>query len=551
MAAPESPADSELVEKITEQVEEWSSNSNEALHITLQRQTDSGPVKLAIFHPEFTYPIYGEEESLFGYKGLKIDLTFAAHNLRPTVKITYDERFKQMGEVKPSDVEEPLREFLPASAFSSGLQLQAQEETPTEPFRPPGTLMHSYTNSEGHKFEIWCSSLADPATRTMLNYVQILVPLFIEGGSLIDLDDPQWTIERWKVFLLYQVHDSSNSSPTESPYALLGYSTSYRIFALPRPTMAESSSSTPAPYTGHVLESDLISPPYPQATPLDLPSRERISQFLILPPYQGSGHGRQLYRTMYSHLTSAPNVLELTVEDPNEAFDDLRDLCDLAHLRTIPAFADLTINPNIPKEKLANGHYIPTDLIVPESLRTTLRTAAKLAQRQFDRLVEMHTLSAIPPAHRSTARITRRENSSADYDRMYYFWRLYVKQRLYVFNSDQLAQLDRQERIERLEATVESVRVDYERLLALAEKWASYESVGDGEAGVGALGSGQRRRKRKIVDEDEDDDEGEGGIGDGVADAMLGATTTAADAAEDEVTASSNERNGAKRQKKT
>jgi len=33
--------------------------------------------------------------------------------------------------------------------------------------------------------------------------MQILVPLFIEGGTLIELDDPDWTIERWTVFFVY------------------------------------------------------------------------------------------------------------------------------------------------------------------------------------------------------------------------------------------------------------------------------------------------------------------------------------------------------------
>lgn len=67
-----------------------------------------------------------------------------------------------------------------------------------------------------------------------------------------------------------------------------------------------------------------------------LPSRSRPSpprsQFVILPPYQQEGHGSALYAAVYQHVLGAGHIAELTVEDPAEAFEDLRDRNDLKML---------------------------------------------------------------------------------------------------------------------------------------------------------------------------------------------------------------------------
>lgn len=74
---------------------------------------------VSAFSPEFTHSIFGEEESIFGYKGLTIKLRFAAHDLRPNVHISYDERFEAVEDTKPLDLNETLREWLsPGMGFN-------------------------------------------------------------------------------------------------------------------------------------------------------------------------------------------------------------------------------------------------------------------------------------------------------------------------------------------------------------------------------------------------------------------------------------------------
>lgn len=63
-----------------------------------------------------TYSIFGEEEQIFGYKGLRINLRFNAHDMRPNLQILYNRKFKAVGETEATDVKAALEDFLPKSA---------------------------------------------------------------------------------------------------------------------------------------------------------------------------------------------------------------------------------------------------------------------------------------------------------------------------------------------------------------------------------------------------------------------------------------------------
>lgn len=69
-------------------------------------------------------------------------------------------------------------------------------------FKPPGQLVHSYITQQ-RNYEIWAGSLADPEVRRLLDRIQVSVSFFIEAGTPIDTDDPEWTLERWTVYFMY------------------------------------------------------------------------------------------------------------------------------------------------------------------------------------------------------------------------------------------------------------------------------------------------------------------------------------------------------------
>ena len=120
--------------------------------------------------------------------------------------------------------------------------------------------------------------------------MQLFVLLYIEAGSYISEDE-----ETWEFAVLFEKR-RRRSSPDVATYHFVGYSTLYPFYCFPERI------------------------------------RLRVSQFLILPPYQQDGHGSALYTAIYQHVLSQPHIAELTVEDPAEAFEDLRDRNDLKML---------------------------------------------------------------------------------------------------------------------------------------------------------------------------------------------------------------------------
>lgn len=137
--------------------------------------------------------------------------------------------------------------------------------------------------------------------------LQFFILWFIDASSYINADDPNW-----EILLLIrkrQLHTSIESNGRNArnaknehrfDYSFVGYMTLYRYFAL-----------------------------QPQEQPeMHRKWKLRISQVLILPPFQNAGHGKTLMDFVYTHLlyTRDSEFTELTVEDPNPSFQFLRDM---------------------------------------------------------------------------------------------------------------------------------------------------------------------------------------------------------------------------------
>jgi histone acetyltransferase 1 len=330
--------------------------------------------------------------------------------------------------------------------------------------------------ASGQTFEIWKGSLADLAVQQVVKRAQILLPFFIEGGSLIELREPEWSLARWTVFFLYQ--KQTEADPKVSPYTFMGYSTTYRYFYFtPLPT--PPSSAEKKERISHPANLD-FQLPLPEISLSDVRSRTRISQFVILPPFQRGGNGSRLYNSVFDFYLKDTNTVEITVEDPNESFDDMRDLNDLARLRKVNEFAALRINNDIVIR--AKG-TIPRDIVNSAEL-DKIRTRFKIAPRQFARLVEMQLLSLIPTNVRQSLLLERPTGSTFELkakQHEYRLWQLYTKQRLYRHNKDALMQLDRTERIDKLDEALGAVEADYGRLLRSLEQRESGKNTPNGK----------------------------------------------------------------------
>ncbi|CAO2651662.1 Nn.00g042320.m01.CDS01 [Neocucurbitaria sp. VM-36] len=492
-------------------LEDWVTNSNECFFINLYRTVDdeNEPKRiLDSFNPTFTYTVIDEQETIAGYKNPRINLDFRANDLKPKLKIQFDQELdlkKISPDLNQVDLSPELfRKHLPES-------IDDNADATSKDWKPPGERLNSF-EVQGKQYEIWKASMTDPAARRIWTNMKILVLLFIEGATTEGLDDEE-TFDRWSIYLLYEVTPLQDAN--FSPYTLAGFSTSYRSWIFPTFEIMRATKQLPSPPPENTNgAAGKYTPPRLTQNPetfvfnekinrLETPSRERISQFLILPPYQGQSLGSRLYDTIFQDLVSKPFIYEIPVEDPSEDFDAMRDYSDITYLRTLPAFQTLSVASNLPPESLRKDSPIPRNLILGNGKDLEeMRHEAKIVTRQFYRMVELHLLSTIPPNHRNRARITRKAKASNENDRKYYFWRLALKHRIYSQNADALDQMeDAAEKVEKLESAVDSQQEEFEERLEGLEKRARWAA---GEAS--SNGAKSRSKRKRVVVEDEDDE---------------------------------------------
>ncbi|CAE6512502.1 unnamed protein product [Rhizoctonia solani] len=440
---------------------EWLSNANDALCLKLVRAArDEGALTedergvIEEFHPTFTYPIFGDKETIYGYADLKISLFFASGSLSMFLNLFFASGSLSMflnvtstaklPSKTADDVEGTLYKFIPPDYSKSAESFQNTVEKEATTFRPLGEKIHTYVRrAPGHGkgkskeanpvseddadaivFEVYHSTWDTPGFREYHRRMQIFILLYIEGGSYIQEDE-----DKWEFTVLYERRrsHSPNDNPDDPPtytYHFAGYSSLYPFWCWP----------------------DKV--------------RLRLSQFVILPPYQHAGHGSALYNAIYQFTLGRDDVVELTVEDPSEAFEDLRDRNDMKRLLSISLPLEgmmLVIDPApLPRihrysqafmqEGKAEKFGPPADKAWVEKWRRDL----KMASRQFHRLIEMLLLRELDASSKQAQKA----------------YRLQVKERLFRFNYEILAQLEKEERLEKLEETFQNVRTDYQRILA-------------------------------------------------------------------------------------
>lgn len=306
----------------------------------------------------------------------------------PLLEIDWAERMDESLGVDLEDLDGLIASFLPGEVYRDRKSWSTTCDSLTGDFKPFGEIQCSYAVA-GKSYSVYKASLKDRTFAPYLDRMQIFSIMYIEGASLIDSED-----ERFDVYTIY--------AESKGSYEFVGYCTCYKYFFYDR--------------RNHSFEY----------------VRYRISQFVVLPSHQGHGHGGRLYDAITAICLADENVLEITVEDPSEAFDDLRDRRDLLRLNSDEVF-------------MAAASKLTTD---KETLMQ-LRRRLKLAPRQFARMLEMNRLK-----HESSWSVKQLKT-----------YRQSVKERLFKKNKDILAELEPSERREKLEKTYVVQTVDYRRLL--------------------------------------------------------------------------------------
>ncbi|KAI5817158.1 acyl-CoA N-acyltransferase [Pyronema omphalodes] len=397
--------------------EDWSCDAQEAFTVTLVNPKTASPT-VDPFPPAFTHPIY-ENEAIYGYKDLEIQLSFAADSMDPLLEVSWTAQAPKVKNVEADAVIEPLEDFLPETLSRDPDQFFQDLKNRTEAFTPPGELQKTF--KRGSKtYEVWLANVSDERCATLLRNIQMLAILYIDGASTIEVDDEEWSNKRWEVFFLYEKHNDES-------YSFIGYSALYHYYFFSKESYEMS--------------------------------RVRLSQFLILPPFQRQGLGSAFYDTIMKHYHDMDSVKEITVEDPNQEFDNLRDCRDMLKWESIPEFSNITLQ----------------DVVSKKVSLKDLRARTKMPQRHFNRLIEIKLLKSLNVKDK----------------KQYKQYRLFVKKRIFLQSRDVLIQLDRLDRVDKLHETYLHVEDDHKRLLELM-KTLSVEEVEENGQG-----------KRKVTDAEE------------------------------------------------
>ncbi|KAK0040292.1 histone acetyltransferase type B catalytic subunit [Biomphalaria pfeifferi] len=290
-------------------LESFKNKANDVIYFKLVRKEEDIEDESKTFHPDMTHQLFGDSELIFGYKNLNVHIYYSAARLIPYLNISYREScHEDQHGIKPDDVEKILSNELPPNYFTNldTFRVALSEDVNFKPF---GHMVDSYTltpkNSEEKHFEVYYVKIEEPGFRDFHVKLQSFIKFYIDAASYIDVDDQQWDF-----FLVFEKYKENG----EHKYATAGYMTVYNFYA------------------------------YPSRI------RPRISQVLILPPFQKMGLCVRVLQTFYNICYNRPEVLDITVEDPSENFQRVRDFVDARNCCNLKSFQPSELNQGFSHE---------------------------------------------------------------------------------------------------------------------------------------------------------------------------------------------------------
>jgi histone acetyltransferase 1 len=294
---------------------------------------------------------------------------------------------------------------------------------------PIGSVLTEYsvtgtmpTLDQTQKTKTFVLTLADAAAAADYHaQVQKLALWFIENADDVDITHCESGF--WKVLYIFEKEtvgdddNNDNKKKQTTRYSLVGYMTLFHFSA---------------PF--HKPEPGIL---------------VRICQALVLPPYQGQGHGQRLMMqgvydmahgkcggVAYCSNDDPTTIVQVNVEDPAPAFVALRNKMDLQLLTDHPDWWPLSAS-NSQKQSTnkptgADDETFFTALSDADALRTS--ALAKITPRQVQLVKELQALQAcLPPLSLSAAANSttgNNNNNTGEDGLLFKRFRLMVKKRL-------------------------------------------------------------------------------------------------------------------------
>ncbi|XP_003395429.2 histone acetyltransferase type B catalytic subunit [Bombus terrestris] len=274
-------------------------SSNEALEFKLVRSVEDIENDQNTFKPEMSHQVFGDSESIFGYRDLRVKLYYSAGCLETYLSMSYSEKINKVlyEGVEADEVLPNIAEKL-APQIHTNIDAFIESLKKDEIFIPHGELLHSFSISDENctrKFEVYKADMTYNGFKEYHQRLRTFVLWYIDAANFIDIDD-----ERWHYFNMFEKYITADGT---ARYATTGFATVYQYYAYPH----------------HI--------------------RPRIAQVLILPPFQNIGLGTRLLHAIYCEYTGRSQVKDITVENPSATFQRLRDYVDAMNCSKLSSFS--------------------------------------------------------------------------------------------------------------------------------------------------------------------------------------------------------------------
>ncbi|XP_041765304.1 histone acetyltransferase type B catalytic subunit [Anopheles merus] len=294
-----------------------------------------------VFAPEMAHQIFGESESIFGYRDLKIEIMASAGPLDLYFDISYAKKVEELQTegLKADDVEKSLASIVENASYYTNLdEFKRVHASKTPSFRPVGTKVDEFKHpldgpeSGSRTFEVYVSSAEDAEYMKFHTRLEMFSFWYIDGFSRVEID-PLWLF--FTVYERYELENNNGSvegDVSNVRYATVGYVSVYQYYSYPNKV------------------------------------RPRISQILILPPFQKLGIATRLIKhSTYDYFRKKDNITDITFEEPIEAIQHIRSVVDARRCKQLPAFTREKLLAGFSKEMLHAARE--TYLINPKQCR--------------------------------------------------------------------------------------------------------------------------------------------------------------------------------------
>ncbi|ONM54422.1 Histone acetyltransferase type B catalytic subunit [Zea mays] len=292
---------------------------------------------------------FGEDGKIYGYKNLKlshmiINVWISAKSFHGYADVSFDET---------SDGGKGITDLKPVLQNIFGENLVEKEEFLHTFSKECEYIRTAVTNGSAIKHD--GSYESDPAVEIVRVELQgaaaflysrlvPLVLLLVEGSTPIDIGEHGWE-------MLLVVKKATQEAG--SKFELLGFAAVHNFYH------------------------------YPESI------RLRISQILVLPPYQGEGHGLGLLEAI-NYIAQSENIYDVTIESPSDYLQYVRSSIDCLRLLMFdpikPALGAIVLSL---KETNLSKRAQSLRMVPPADLMETVRQKLKINKKQFLRCWEI------------------------------------------------------------------------------------------------------------------------------------------------------------------